>query len=127
VWESLCLGYSVNMETIIELPEFDTGLYETCEFLHSEGNSVLKIIVNEIGTLYVLFQHVRFFKFTALPNCTPSMISAYFKVVDCGSTPELHSFREQNSFNHKMDLSLKHYMIFLDETGCYEVFANNVT
>ena len=115
------------MDTVFELSEFDTGLYNGCQFSHNEANAELKIHINEVGTQVVSFEKVRSYKFTALPNCTAQMISAYFKVVDCGSTKSLSDFKTSNSFDPKMDSSLKHYMIFLDETGCYEVYAENVT
>ncbi|GLX84528.1 hypothetical protein tloyanaT_07800 [Thalassotalea loyana] len=115
------------MDTVLELPEFDTGLYDGCHFLHSGVNAELNIRINEVGTRVFTFEKVRSYKFTALPNCTAQMISAYFKIVDCGSTKSLGEFKASNSFDNRMDSSLKHYMIFLDETGCYEVYAENVT
>lgn len=115
------------MDIVLELPEFDTGLYEGCNFSQNGANAVLQININEVGDQFVNFEKVRSFKFTALPNCTTQMITAYFKVVDCGSTNDLTKFVASNSFDKLMDRSLKHYMIFLDETGCYEVFAHAVS
>ena len=113
------------METVVELGDFDTGLYSGCEFNHSDGGGWLTIHVDEIGNKTIKFDVIRFFQFTALPNCTPDMISAYFELVDLGETKELKSFIASDQSSTKSFDDLKHYRIFLDETGCYDIFAQH--
>jgi hypothetical protein len=113
------------MKSIVELGDFDTGLYSGCEFNHSDGNGWLTIHVDKIGNKTINFKTVRFFKFTALPNCTPEMINAYFMLVDLGATNELNQFISNDQSSTKPYKGLKHFRIFLDETGCYDIFAEH--
>lgn len=110
---------------VYELPPFDTGQYEGCEFRMREGAASLHIHVAELGTLTVGFSRVRWHQFTVLPNCTAEMVSAaYFRLVEVAS-PELQAFIAADSSSAKAYSELHHYRIFLDETGCHEVFAQS--
>ncbi len=111
--------------TVHELPPFDSGQYEGSEFLIRGGGASLKIHVAELGTLSLEFSKDRWHQFTALPNCTAEMVqTAYFRVVEVAS-PELRSFIAADSTAAKAYSELHHYRIFLDETGCHEVFAQS--
>jgi len=108
-----------------ELPPFDTGEYEGCEFRMREGEASLHIRIAELGTLTLEFSRVRWHQFTALPNCTAEMVhAAYFRLVEVAS-PELQAFIAADSASAKAYSELHHYRIFLDETGCHEVFAES--
>ena len=113
------------MKTIVKLGEFDTGLCSGCEFNHSGGDGWLTIHVDDIGNKTIKFKRIRFFNFTAMPNCTPEMITAYFELVDLGDTKELASFIANDQSFVKAYDSLKHFRIYLDETGCYDIFAEH--
>jgi len=89
------------METVVELGEFDTGLYSGCEFNHSASKALLTVYVDEVGNKKINFNGVRSFSFTALPNCTAEMIAAYFEVVDLGQTKELSAFVANDQSNVK--------------------------
>lgn len=113
------------MEIVVELGEFDTGLYSGCEFNHSDGKAWLTIHVDEVGNKTINFSGVRSFIFTVLPNCTAKMVEAYFALVDLGQTKELSAFVTNDQSNVKAYDGLKHFRIFLDETGCYDIFAEH--
>lgn len=115
----------MNTVLVYELPPFDTGQYEGCEFRMYEGAALLHIHVAELGTLTVGFSRVRWHQFTVLPNCTAEMVSAaYFRLVEVAS-PELQAFIAGDRSSTKAYSELHHYRIFLDETGCHEVFAQS--
>lgn len=113
------------MKLEIELGEFDTGLYSGCEFGHGAGSAWLTIHVDEYGNKTIAFQKVRFYKFTSLYNCTPQMIKAYFNLFDLGNTDELLEYKKNDMAKLKPYSDLKHFRIFLDETGCYDIFAES--
>ena len=58
------------MRRIIELPQFDTGLYEGCRYLMQNGDAFLDIDVVEVAVPRIAFRKVRWHQFTALHNCT---------------------------------------------------------
>jgi len=73
------------------------------------------------------FHRVRWHQFTALYNCTPEMVNdGYFRLVEYGDSPAVARFMEQDRASAKAYARLGHYRIFLDETGCHEVFAESV-
>jgi hypothetical protein len=111
---------------VAELPPFDTGQYERSEFLMRGGDATLTLHIAELSEVVLHFERVRWHQFTALYNCTPEMIKdAYFKLVEYPSSPELKVFLRQDSATRKAYTRLGHYRIFLDETGCHEVFAQS--
>ena len=79
----------MHVSVVHELPPFDTGQYEGCEFHMHEGDASLHVHVAELGTLVVKFNRVRWHQFTALPNCSAEMASdGYFRLVET-SSPEV--------------------------------------
>jgi hypothetical protein len=112
---------------VFDLPPFDTGQYESCEFTMSGGLATLTIHVAELPPLSFRFNKVRWHQFTALYNCTPDMVSdAYFRLVEYQGSTAVSTFVEQDQASAKVYSKLSHYRIFLDETGCHEVFAESV-
>jgi len=108
-----------------ELPAFDAGQYEGCEFCMYSGDASLLIQVAELGTISIVFRRVRWHQFTALPNCTPEMVGgAYFRLVELSSSA-VNAFVAADASNARAYSDLHHYRIFLDETGCHEVFAES--
>ena len=114
------------MTTIYELPPFDTGQYEGCAFGQSEGGAYLTVHVAEHGSLTIQFARVRFHRYTALTNCTADMTGAYFRLVEVDPEQELHSFNALAANRRGPYTGLHHYRIFLDETGCYDIFCESV-
>jgi hypothetical protein len=111
----------------VELPPFDTGQYEGCELTMADGSAALTIRVTGLAPLSIHFNRVRWHQFTALPNCTQEMVSdAYFRVVEYQNSPAVADFIRQDRAGAKAYARLSHYRIFLDETGCHEVFAESV-
>jgi hypothetical protein len=110
----------------IELPPFDTGQYEDCEFVMSGGGAILTLRVAEMRPLGFQFKKVRWHQFTALYNCSSEMVrDAYFRLVEYPNSPAVRTFIEQDRANGKAYARLSHYRIFLDETGCHEVYAES--
>ena len=113
---------------MISLPEFDTGKYEGCEFLMSGGNGKLTIYINEIAPFAIVFHRIRWHEFTALYNCSVEQISSsYFKLIEVSPSPQLDIYIKNDSSTRKAYKELHHYRIYLDETGCHEVFAESAT
>jgi len=111
-------------KTVIELPEFDTGQYEGFEFQMSQGDARLALLFSELPVVRMKFSRIRWHEFTALPNCSVEMIqTAYFRLVEIIDSVALRSFVVSDRSLQKAYRELHHYRIFLDETGCHEIFA----
>jgi hypothetical protein len=116
----------MTTELIIELPEFDTGQYEGCEFIMSGGDARLTLFLSELPAFGISFSRARWHQFTALPNCSAEMVeSAYFRLVELKDSRALAAFIEGDQAAGKAYRELHHYRIFLDETGCHELFAQS--
>jgi hypothetical protein len=116
----------MTTKLIIELPKFDTGQYEDCEFAMSGGDASLTVLLSELPAFKISFSRVRWHQFTALPNCSPEIIkSAYFQLVELRGSSALAAFIEGDRVTAKAYRELHHYRIFLDETGCHELFAQS--
>jgi hypothetical protein len=112
--------------TVLTLPEFDTGRYEDCDFLMSGGDAYLTIRVEAMPQTRIQFSRVRWHEFTALYNCSPEQIkSAYFALVEIVDSPSLAAYIAADKASAKAYSELHHYRIFLDETGCHELFAQS--
>ena len=111
---------------MIELPEFDTGQYEGCDFLMSGGNATLTLHISELPQFVIHFSRVRWHEFTALYNCSPEqMKDSYFRLHEIVASERLRGFLVDDSASLKAYKELHHYRIFLGETGCHEVFAES--
>lgn len=111
-------------KVVFELPDFDTGEYEDCEFCMKGDDAFLAIKIFNQPLLEIKFRKVRWHQFTSLYLCDVDWIKdCYFRLVDVGLTQELHEhIHKDPSPPYK---SLHHYRIFLDETGCHEVFSES--
>jgi len=113
----------VKYEQVARLPKFDAGQYEGCDFGLSGGDARLRYGVRSCR-LSKLSHHTSWHQFTALPNCDVGFVrNAYFRPVEVVESPALSSFIEADGALRKAYQQLRHYRIFLDETGCHEVFA----
>jgi hypothetical protein len=111
---------------VFQLPSFDTGHYEGCEFLISGGGAKLSVHVSGLPDVVISFHRVRWHQFTANYNCTAEMVrEAYFRLVEYPSSPAVARFIQEDSASAKAYKSLSHFRIFLDETGCHEVYAES--
>lgn len=109
---------------VIRLPSFDTGCYEDSEFVMSGGDAILTIHVAEMKPIKINFSRVRWHQFTALYNCTPEQIEgAYFAVTEIPNSNSVATFIANDRAVAKAYRELHHYRIFLDETGCHELYA----
>jgi len=116
----------MTTEPIIELPEFDTGQYVDCEFIMSGGDARLTVLLSGLPAFKIGFSRVRWHQFTALPNCGAELIEgAYFRLVELRNSSALAEFIEGDTATAKAYRELHHYRIFLDETGCHELFAQS--
>jgi len=108
------------------LPAFDTGQYESCTFNLSGGEATLTIHVAELPPLSFRFGKVRWHQFTAAYNCAPEMVrDAYFRLVEYPDSPAVAAFIASDRAGRRAYAKLSHYRIFLDGTGCHEVFAES--
>ena len=91
------------------------------------GGATLTLQVAGLSPLSFRFSKVRWHQFTAAYNCTPGMVSdAYFRLVEYRNSSAVATFVEQDRASTKSYAELNHYRIFLDGTGCHEVFAESV-
>ena len=111
---------------MIELPEFDTGLYEGCELHMLNGGALLMVNIAENPSFSIRFNKVRWHQFTALPNCSAEMIeNSYFKLSELQISDKLSSILASDTASVKAYKELHHFRIFLDETGCHEFIAES--
>lgn len=109
---------------VLELPPFDTGQYERCEFNMAGGDATLKIILVESPAFAIAFRRVRWHRYTQLHNCPASWVQqAYFRLVEIPPQEALAQYVLADTSAVKPYGELHHYRIFLDETGCHEVFS----
>jgi hypothetical protein len=113
-----------SSRVVFDFPPFDTGRYEDSEFLMSEGNALLTVRVAGLPPIKISFDRVRWHEFTALYNCSPEQLEgAYFKVAEIPGSRSLATYMANDSASQKAYKELHHYRIFLDETGCHELYA----
>ncbi|HIC47195.1 MAG TPA: hypothetical protein EYM37_09650 [Methylophaga aminisulfidivorans] len=111
---------------MINLPEFDTGLYEGCELQMLNGRALLKVNIAENPSFSIRFNKVRWHQFTALPNCSAEMIeNSYFMLSELQNSDKHSSFLAGDTSSVKTYKELHHFRIFLDETGCHEFIAES--
>ncbi len=116
----------MTLSTILELPPFDTGQYEGCEFNMARGNATLTIHLAELPVFKIEFGRVRWHRYTQLHNCPVSWIQqAYFRLVEISPIESLAQYVASDTSVTKPYAELHHYRIFLDETGCHEVFSES--
>ena len=112
--------------TVFELPPFDTGQYEGCEFHMVGGDATLLIRVSELPAISLQFRRVRWHRYTQLHSCDASWVQqAYFRLVEVSPTEAIDAFVKADTSTFKPYAAIHHYRIFLDETGCHEVFAES--
>ena len=111
---------------VLELPPFDTGQYEGCEFNMARGNATLTVHLAELPAFAIEFHRVRWHRYTQLHNCPASWVQqAYFRLVEVPPSEALSQYVAADTSVAKPYAELHHYRIFLDETGCHEVFAES--
>ncbi|ODU45398.1 hypothetical protein [uncultured Aquimonas sp.] len=116
----------MSASVVLNLPDFDTGQYEGCEFVMRGANATLTLHIAELPDVSIRFEGVRWHQFTSLYNCSPDMVrDAYFKLVEYPSSQALSRFISEDLAASKAYSRLSHYRIFLDETGCHDVFAQS--
>ena len=92
------------------------------------ANATLTIHIAEVSDVVINFTRVRWHQFTALYNCESDMIrDSYFKLVEVSPSRDLDAYIKNDQASVKAYKSLHHYRIFLDETGCHEVFAEAIS
>ena len=117
---------TATIRTVLTLPKFDTGRYEDCDFLMSGGDARLTIHVSGIAPINIQFYRARWHQFTALYNCSTEQIEGcYFALTEVVDSPALLAYMSNDKASRKAYTELHHYRIFLDETGCHELFAQN--
>jgi hypothetical protein len=115
-----------SIRSVVPFPAFDSGRYEGSDFLMSEGDAILTVRIAEAPPFKVCFSRVRWHQFTALYNCSAEQIeSAYFKVAEISDSQPLEDFVRNDRASRKAYRELHHYRVFLDETGCHEIFSES--
>jgi hypothetical protein len=116
----------MRIALVYKFPPFDTGLFDSAEFLMSGGNARLLIKVAEHSDIILQFKRVRWHEFTALYNCSAEQVkSAYFKLVRLDESELLTKYIVADRAVAKAYKELHHFRVFLDEHGCHELFAES--
>jgi hypothetical protein len=90
------------------------------------GDSVLTIKLSGRPNFSIEFKRTRWHRFTQLHSCKHQWIEqAYFRVVEIDAAEALNQFLAADASSIRAYKKLHHYRIFLDETGCHEVFAES--
>jgi hypothetical protein len=115
-----------SFPSVVPFPAFDSGRYEGSDFLMSEGDAILTVRIAEAPPFKVRFSRVRWHHFTALYNCSAEQIeSAYFKVAEITDSQPLEDYVRNDRASLKAYRELHHYRVFLDGTGCHEIFSES--
>jgi hypothetical protein len=112
---------------VFTLPEFDTGQYAGCEFLMKGGDALLTVKVDELPSspVVIQFRRVRWHQFTSLHLCSAAMVKgAYFRLVELASDELAEFIKKDPRPPYK---ELHHFRMFLDESGCHEVFSESAS
>lgn len=122
------LAESMSTKPVIELPAFDTGKYDDCEFTMRDGDASLVVHVHSLPEFRIDFRKIRWHEFTAMYNCSAEQIDgSYFVLSEVTPSEKLESYIRNDKAGARAYRELHHYRIFLDETGCHEVFAESVS
>lgn len=115
------------VRSVLEFPPFDTGQYVDSEFHMVGGDATLVINVADVPKISVVFRRVRWHRFTSKYACPAEWVKqAYFRIVEAPSSEGLAAFISSDRANVKPYSELHHFRVFLDETGCHEVYAESV-
>ena len=115
-----------SIRSVVAFPAFDSGRYEGSDFLMSNGDATLTVRIAEAPPFKVCFSRVRWHQFTALYNCSAEQIEgAYFKIAEITDSQLLEDYVRNDRAPRKAYGELHHYRVFLDETGCHEVFSES--
>lgn len=99
---------------VFELPPFDTGEYNECEFHMVGADATLVVHVSGIPDISIGFRNVRWHRFTQLHNCKAKWIEqAYFRLVEISPDEELSAYVKADTSSGKPYSDLRHYRIFL--------------
>ena len=111
---------------VVSFPKFDSGRYEGSDFLMSGGDAILTVRIAEMPAIRVSFSRVRWHQFTALYNCSREQIEgAYFAVAEVDNSDGLANYVKNDRASVRAYRELHHYRVFLDETGCHEIYAES--
>lgn len=115
----------MRITPIYDFPRFDTGLFDGASFEMSGGDASLVVKVCQRDDIILGFRRVRWHEFTALYNCSPSQVEAYFRLVELSDSEAVARYVSADSAGKKAYKSLHHYRVFLDDHGCHELFAES--
>jgi hypothetical protein len=71
----------------------------------------------ELGWEAVTFPNVAAYAFVSYEHCSPQQAAAYDRLIEVRDSEWLHSLS-------RLDPTTKHFRLFFDEIGCYEVAAS---
>jgi hypothetical protein len=94
----------------------------------SEGEARLTVNASSIPPFSIQFKKVRWHQFTAKYNCSAEQVDGcYFSLAEVAPSRALQAFLNQDQASVKAYKELHHFRIFLDETGCHELFAESAS
>ncbi|MBW9210519.1 hypothetical protein KV100_12730 [Mumia sp. zg.B21] len=103
---------------------------EDVVFTHPDGDSELRCTYERNGSMYVgglLFHRVRAYRFRAEGHCTPWHIEgAYDTLVEVEHSDWVGELLAAEPSEIWGDWKIRHFLIYLDGAGAYEVAAEDV-
>ena len=116
---------------LAELPVASTALRSDPVFVHPGGTALLTFEFERKGVVYrggLHFQKVRAYRFTSEGHVTPWHIEGTYdtlvEVPGSGWVAELLAAEPTDSWGR---WEIRHYMIYIDSAGCFEVAASGWT
>lgn len=107
-------------ETIWSLPCPSSHIFEGPYLRFLPGSVVLSFDIEELGERSVRFGGVVGFSFTEYNSCVDEHLRAYDKVVEIKDSKMLLELRA----NSRIQVSdVRHFRIFFDDVGCFDVLA----
>lgn len=117
-------------ETGFELPIASTDLTKPVE-VHDSGAQVtftftFNAAIGSLETVRLRFEKVRAYRYRGETHCTSEQIEAsYDRLVEIADSPWAAEIRRDTTREWRDFWIMRHFMIFADSNGCYEVLAES--
>jgi hypothetical protein len=113
---------------IAELAPPPSAYTESVRFTDLGGRAELRCVYERNGSLYAggfVFNKVRAYRFRADGHSTVWHVDAYNTLVEVESSSWVHELRQHETSESRDKWGLRHFMIFVDSFGAYEVAAED--
>jgi hypothetical protein len=124
------MGVIVEKQPLLTLPVASTALEADPEFIHPGGSAELRIEFARNGVIVrsgLRFNRVRAFRFRSEGHCTSWHVQGtYDTLVEVQPSPWVAELVEAEPSETWGRWKIRHFLIYLDGAGAYEVAAEDV-